>query len=416
MYSQSPIILLPEKISVLRDEKNQIIRTDNEEFNIYYKNILYPYSDEYDVIIDCPWGKNLGDRWRLDEFTDDMVSAEFKIYVYNSVGKLLSSAGCTIEVFEKERKERFNLLCIGDSMTMAETYIRHAAEKARNVNTLGTRSICGVRHEGRGGWTCSAYFERYEDQEWGVSPFLFPVGYGAEEYYGSTDFYKRLIDPEYSSSYSYTGFEYNSIEYGMLAFNNGRLCRFTEKGYEPVNDFKGFEFSFSKYMKRNGFEKPDAVSLLFGANEFQLCGYDGFEKTVEEYINCISRIIESVKEYDSGIRVIVCMPICGGGGYAWGSKMGCMGSAKQYDNCIKMANSKLLKSFDARREEGIYICPMLAVCDTFNGFPKEYVRANIYSENAVLCSSDWVHPSDAGYMQMGDALAGVIASIRQSGK
>lgn len=416
MYSQAPVILLPEKISVLRDEKNQLIRTDNEEFNIYYKNILYPYSEEYDIIIDCPWGKNFGDRWCLDEFTDDMRSAELRINVYSGFGKLLASAACTVEIFEKSREKQFDLLCIGDSMTMAETYIRHAAEKARNVNTLGTRRIRSVNHEGRGGWTCSAYFERYEDNDWGVSPFLFPAGYGADEYYGDTGFYKKLKDPAYSSSYSYTGFEYSPIKYGMLAFDGGRLCRFTQNGYEPVSDFKGFEFSFSKYMERSGIEKPGAVSLLFGANEFQLCGYSGFESAAEEYIECLGRITRSVKEYDSGISVIICMPICGGGGHAWGKKMGCMGSAKQYDSCIKMANYELLKSFDKRRDEGIYICPMLAVCDTFNGFPKEHARSSIYSENTELRVSDWVHPSDTGYMQMGDALAGVIACIRQNKK
>ncbi len=53
MYCDKPIIILPEKISVLRDVKNQSIYTDFEQYSIYYKNIIYPYSEEYDVQIEC---------------------------------------------------------------------------------------------------------------------------------------------------------------------------------------------------------------------------------------------------------------------------------------------------------------------------------------------------------------------------
>lgn len=66
MHCDKPIIILPEKISVLRDVKNQSIHTDFEQYSIYYKNIIYPYSEEYDVQIECEFGKNLGNCWRLE--------------------------------------------------------------------------------------------------------------------------------------------------------------------------------------------------------------------------------------------------------------------------------------------------------------------------------------------------------------
>ena len=55
---------------------------------------------------------------------------------------------------------------------------------------------------------------------------------------------------------------------------------------------------------------------------------------------------------------------------------------------------------------------MLAVCDPISGFPGDMAKANIYSENMYSVNADWVHPADAGYKQMGDALAAVIADIR----
>lgn len=85
MYCDKPIIILPEKISVLRDVKNQSIYTDFEQYSIYYKNIIYPYSEEYDVQIECEFGKNLGNCWRLEEFNDiaDTFLLTLKIYGYS---------------------------------------------------------------------------------------------------------------------------------------------------------------------------------------------------------------------------------------------------------------------------------------------------------------------------------------------
>ena len=81
-------------------------------------------------------GKNLGDCWRLEEFNDiaDTFSLTLKIYGY--YGKLLAEKSCRVQMFEKEYSP-VNLLCIGDSMTMAETYIAHTVNKLKNINTIG---------------------------------------------------------------------------------------------------------------------------------------------------------------------------------------------------------------------------------------------------------------------------------------
>ena len=55
---------------------------------------------------------------------------------------------------------------------------------------------------------------------------------------------------------------------------------------------------------------------------------------------------------------------------------------------------------------------MRAVCDTDAGFPWEIKKSNIYSDNTDRHCNNWVHPSEVGYKQMGDALAAVICDIR----
>ena len=121
MHCDKPIIILPEKISVLRDVKNQSIYTDFEQYSIYYKNIIYPYSEEYDVQIEREFGKNLGNCWRLEEFNDIADTFLLTLKIYGYYGKLLAEKSCRVQIFEKKEYPPVNLLCIGDSMTMAAT-------------------------------------------------------------------------------------------------------------------------------------------------------------------------------------------------------------------------------------------------------------------------------------------------------
>lgn len=413
MLENEITIILPEKISILRDTQNQGICTDREEYSIYYQNIIYPYSEEYDIQIECEFGKNLGNCWRLDEFTDGMGIFDFTINIYLSFGVLAASRQCAIEVFEKKEHEEAALLCIGDSMTRDEIYISHSVNKSKKLKTVGLRNINrGVNHEGRGGWTCGAYFERHEDDGWGVSPFLFPVGFEGKIYYGSKRFYDMMSDTRTCTDYSHNGTSVSAAENGMLFYENNALFRYDNGALTEIEREPVFEFSFAKYIERYSIESPHIVSLLFGANEFQTCGYSGLKEELSVFVSNLRKMIQSIHEFDSSIKIIVNIPVCGGSQYAWGIRMGCAGSLKQYDYCIKMAGKALLEEFDGRRCENIFVCPMIAVCDPQSGFPYDNIKNNIYSDKSETLITDWVHPSETGYRQMGDALAGVIADIR----
>ena len=406
-------IVLPEEIAILRDKKYQDAQIDKEEFSIYFKNIIYPYKDEYDIQVDCDYGRNLGHCWRIDQFADDVEEFDLAIKIYGDFGKLLAQKSCKVKISEKCEKENVNLLCIGDSMTRAEIYIQQTVNKARNISTIGIRNIAyNVNHEGRGGWKCSHYFDRFADSGDGVSPFLFPVGYSGKEYFGDKAYWEKIASCEYNSRYSYSGIKPETISGGMVCLDNGSLYRYNDGRYELIDENPHFEFSFKKYIERYNLNKPDMVSLLFGANEFQHISYENFEKELKIYLAYLKQMIESIKEYDSSIKIIVNLPICGGDQYSWGKALGCISTSKQYDYCIKMASKALIENFDKQCENGIFICPMLLVCDTDAGFPWEEVKSNIYSDKTYIRCANWVHPSEVGYRQMGDALAAVINKIR----
>lgn len=404
-------IILPTKIAVLKSALKQDIVSDREEFNIYFKNIIYPYSETYEIDVKCDYGRNLGNCWRIDEFTDIPEEFELTIAVYAPYGKKLSQKSTRIRLFHKQYKEKVTLLCIGDSMTRSEYYVEQAVNKAKPLKTIGSRSIdLNVRHDGMGGWRCIDFFTRFHDEGSGVSQFLFPKGIPGKLYYGDKLFWDKCADPQ-SGYYSYRGFTKQDLTDGMYVYDDGlKLMR--NKQVELISENCEFEFSLEKYLERMGEEKPDIVSVLFGSNELQPSTYKTVYADVEELINTLKKLIHEIKRAGNQIKIIVNLPPCGAGQYAWGMTKGCAGTAKCYDFAVKLACERMIEEFDNHTSEGIYICPMVGVCDPEYGFEDAQVKANLYSTATVRQLTNWVHPNITGYKQMGDALAATIAMIR----
>lgn len=399
------MVLLPKELYILRDFENQDLITDREEYSIYYKNLIYPYKEEYDVQISCQYGMNLGELWRISSFPEGVKEFPLTVSVFGSYGELLAEASATVKLLSKSLKKDIKLLCIGDSMTQVGQYIEQAADRVFGLKTLGLRSFGSVRHEGRGGYRCDQYFAEYDNKKCiGVSPFLFPKGVPAEKYYGCKQFYDTVRNGG-NHKYWYRGFDDQPLIDGMLYYENGALINSTtgEIIPDPV-----FEFSFEKYLKRYSIETPDVVSILFGANEFQLCSYKELPEQREKYLSYIDAMVSSVKAADSKIKVIVNLPVLGSDQYAWGMRLGCQSSVKQFEYCIKTVCEALIERYDSRQSEGIYICPMLLSCSPKTGFRSMASAENLYTDIMVTHSNNWVHPCEVGYRQMGTALAGVI--------
>ena len=399
------MILLPSEIPVLRDLEGQDLITDCEQYSIYYKNLIYPYREEWDIQVICQYGSNLGNMWRIETFPDDVTEFPFTIVIYEYFGKKLAEKTSTIKLVSKKAGEEIKLLCIGDSMTQVGTYIEYAGNRLSNIRTLGLRRFGNVNHEGRGGWKCESYFTEYDDKKGiGVSPFLFPVQLEAKSYFGNKHV-KDIIDAGGSNRYWYRGFRREEPEGDMYCFEEDALVHVTNgrRIEHPT-----FAFSFAKYLERYEMEIPDVVSILFGANEFQCCSYENLQEELEKYLYYMDAMVCSVKQADEDIPIIINLPVIGSDQYAWGSRLGCLGSAKQYEHNIKKACEALIEKYDARQREKIYICPMLLVCSPETGFRKIESLENLYTDISVRHSSNWVHPCSVGYMQMGTALAGVI--------
>lgn len=423
-------IILPGKLYFLRGEENSYAPYGDcsphgrEEYHLYYKNFVYPYSDQLDVFVTCEYGTKYTTRWSFDGVCEkDSFPLEMK--VYSPYGELLAEKTVTVYMVSTERKP-FNILCIGDSMTRTGTYITRMAFRLPSVSTLGIRRYDGEHYcEGRGGWHSMHYLEKYTGV--GISPFLFPESVSGEAYLGDVEHWKRVreVPGEYDcvamsevaefyqlNEFDEAGFPAHAKE-GDVVYHDG-FCR--KQGNEWVKFEDKVSFDFSKYISRyqpyfQG-KTPDCVSILLGANDFYFTSYEDIENKINEVIARYQEMLRSVKAYRKDMKIILNLPVLGAGFYC-GETAPVDNTVKRYCHHVLEFCEKIIETWDNEEAiaNGIYISPMMNCLDMENGFEKSYITRHKYTEAKDLLYGNWVHPNRNGYQQMGDVLAGVVGYL-----
>lgn len=424
-------ILIPSEIRLLKTNSNPFgaygafSPQGLMEYNLYYRNFIYPFDESMDVECVCEYGQKYNSFWHFDGICGvDQFPMELK--VYSAFGELLAEKKIMIHVAPAEAE--CSVLCIGDSMTRAGIYITQMAQLLPKVKTVGLRCYDGEHFcEGRGGWRTEDYFQIVSGGR-GVSPFLFPRTVEGDKYLGDAVYWK-LVAVDKPEDYSCVGMQKAVAFFGMTEFDDAGFPLKAKEGDVVYLDglyrrecgawvaFEDeFAFDFSKYMKRNSqfweSEHLDAVSILLGANDMSV-PYEMTNTRVDQSVERFSEIINSVKKWSPDTRIILNLPIIGAGtGFPEAQQGG--RTVKCYRYNILSLCEKILEKWDTpeSKEQGIYVCPMLNFLDMEGGFDKEYIKPTKYSEKAVPVYTNTVHPSNVGYRQMGDVLAGMIAYIQ----
>ncbi len=407
-------ILLPQKISVLRPRKDQTIRTDKEEYHLYFANMIHPYHQGLDVQVECDYGRNYGSFWRMEGYPYEVDSFPLSIAVYDENGVLLARKSTTVELYEKDASHQsMTVLPIGDSMTQAQKYLEHTAEKLRGVKFVGSRSFDGIiAHEGRGGFASEDYRHKHQDP-YAYSPFVFPIGVSAAEYYGDITFWTAVNEHPERDFYVYDGYEKREVGPHRI-YNREDVLYRMENGVEKVYDpTPQWEFHFGKYLEQQNFAMPDVISVLLGTNDIMKLTYKDMESGIEHTMQNMDVIIESIRKYAPDSKILLGLPILPTTSeYAFGKCFGNRKTAKQSRMIMKEYLRRSIEKWDGREEEHIYLVPMYAVIDPLNGFKTDAFSTGLYYGSLEVQVGEAIHPNPAGYYQMGDALAAVLQKIR----
>lgn len=413
-----------QKLQNERDSKDTIsfpqhfyvLQDDRYETSIYFRNVVK--GESKNISIQSDLGKQDDDKWTLNVDKDLKTgSYPITIEVDDQQSEGTKSISSNIKVVSMDNKNKVNLLSIGDSMTRPNTYSKRVQEILTNVQTVGTRTYDnGVTNgEGRGGWTINDYMTKFGTEFGGDSPFLFPVGIEASHYLGNVSFWKDVCYDN-KKGYEFEGFQkiasgwtgdnclYDENGYPINPSKNdvvvdpnkpegNRLLQYNGKKWRVMEEQPQYEFNFSKYMEKNKIaytdQDPNVVTLLLGANDFQITSNIA---EAPSFIRNVNTFIDSVKEYNSEIKLVVNLPIVGNTQEVW-EEQGIKSTADQYRENMQMLGQELIDQFDGRELEGIYVSATNAVVGLEN-------------------MQDWVHPNEKGYEQMGDSLAAIVQAIR----
>ncbi len=317
------------------------------ETNIYFDNIVADHDKNYTFGVTCEKGNHLERCYRITPVAADVGSYSLTISATNMFGvtvekttTLIVTAATTGSGTTK------NVIVLGDSTTAANTPIvklhTDFDSDVMSVNTFGTLGTAPNKHEGRSGWGIGTY-----------------VGYASVG---------GVTNPFYNSSTN--------------------------------------AFDAANYFSSTGISAPDYFIVNLGINDFSSITSDSqLQLGLTTSINRMNTIVNSVLAVNSTIKVCIALTIPPNNSQdAFGKAYKCGTERNRYKKNNACWVDKLIKTYDNRESERIYLIPIFTNLDTVYNMGLESVAVN--ARNATTyntpVANGGVHPAESGYWQIAD--------------
>ncbi len=336
------------------------------EVNVYYDNIiLHPNSELLMWDVDCNMGAQQNERWTCTPTEAQVGAHPLTIKIVSPEIELLHQVQTMVHVIDPAAGALvpLTMLCIGDSLTAASAYtgrlVTLFAEDASIDMTLigeyGPRGDSGNQHEGYPGWAADTFVNRWD-----------PVG------------------------------EWKEID--------GRNRRVRSPFLFDVDGEP--QLDFQQYLdKNNGGNTPDFITILLGCNDT----FHGTEETIEEKIDAfLGNMDKLLAEFarvapDTEIGVLYLVPPSR---YqdSFGANYTCSQTRWQYRRNVHRVVEREMETYLGREDENIFMVPAFVNVDSIYGFGGAMVAPNAHSSDKIRRMTNGVHPTTAGYYQIGDAI------------
>lgn len=350
------------KNEVIIPAPNTIHILPANQYNLYFKNaFISDFGFDSVEVVDAfsNSGQFMSKKFRLSLGSFEEVNLILKGY---KDGYLVSEKTILFKAASggSGSGQTRKVLFLGDSTINQEVIVDHFKTyfdaDVMSVSLQGTRTTSsGNKHEGRSGWTIDDYYQK--DVVGGIS------------------------NPFFNSSTSRFDFAYYLSQTGQTMGANDWFI--VQLG---INDL--YPISISRDLE-------DAKTR------------------VEAMLTKLNYIIASVKAVNANIRVGISMTIPPASEQDATAILlassGAIFSKDAYEKIgLKTWWYELLKEFEPRVSERIYLVPSNLFLDTENNFKTSDLPIDNYNTTLVKTQNDDVHPSANGYKQMADIYIGIV--------
>lgn len=339
----------PVKDTFLLNLPAKLYALVGEELNIYFDNLVDGHDTDYVFNVDCNVGRQLERCYRLEP--TEAGTYTISISATNREGVTVRK-NSTLYVADTSAGTGVtrSLIVLGDSTTnnsIAVTKLNtNYATDVMNLETIGTRGRDANMHEGRSGWTFRAFFTVQTDS-------------------GAPDVFNPFFNPE------------------------------TET------------FDATYYFANSGIKKPDWFFINLGINDTFGYTLDSILEGVIDGLNSMcDAMIASIKEASPNTKIGVVLtipPNYSQDAFGKAYKCGQTRARYKHNNVIWVDN--LIRRYENREEEGIYLVPIHTNLDTKYNMGMEtnyHNKRNTTMTYESPITNGGVHPVDSGYWQIAD--------------
>lgn len=333
------------KTPVILNLPSKIYGLVGQELNVYFDNIINGKDTDYDFDVVGWNGKQLQNFWRFVPSTAGQFSLTFNVYKDNTIvaSKVVNVIVSGANVGSGATKK---ILKIGDSTTDNGNGINKLLENfsgdVMDIESIGTRGTSPNLHEGRSGWTAT--------------------------------------------------------DYTTLSERSGVPNAF----WNPTTS----KFDFSYYMTQNAFSIPDYVFINLGINDmFNFENDETLNQGIVDTIAKYEEMITSIHVYNANVKIALGLTIPPNYSQdAFGKAYNSTVTRTRYKRNHDLWVNELIKEFDSRESENIFLVPIHTNLDTRYNMGLEETPVN--ARNSLTYSSPigngGVHPVTSGYWQIAD--------------
>ena len=349
------------------------------EMNLYFANIFTTLNPaNYFFRFSCDLGRCDEKRWHCIPDGNSVGIHEAHLQIMGEDG-IVAEGVTRINILdpEKFREQKIRLLMIGDSLMDQTHYPAHlhrlCCRFGIDVTMLGTNVpaelrnrpgqlirypepalLEGVRHEGWGGWTARTFLTKKEPDRcvpfhhWNcASPFLNEAG----------------------------------------------------------------NFDFGNYLEKNcGGTPPDVIFLGLGGNDLGNIGEENKDRLAEKFLASMDALYAGLrKDAPEALFCIALNPWGARSQDAWGKNYGSSRFSWDSRRLIPPVYRQLAERFASRPRT--FIVPLYPAIDPENGYPKQEESIFAESTEQTIRMSNALHPSPAGYRQIGNSAFAFMLSM-----